>query len=133
MRLQELSNVPRGSRVLGYETRSSERYIAMTSKPPDLVERVYDFITEDDEGRTCEGIPDSTCHEAPQNLVLNVNGSTTKLAEQMASPGLVLPWLFSSIGAPTALAGLLVPVKQAGSLLPQLAVAGRIRAYPKRK
>jgi hypothetical protein len=67
-------------------------------------------------------------------LVLNVlNGNATKLAEQMASPGLVLPWLFSSIGAPTALAGLLVPVKQAGSLLPQLAVAGRIRAFPKRK
>ena len=120
--------------MLCCETRGSERSITMTSKPPDLIERVYDFITEDDEGRACEAIPDSACHEAPRNLVLNVlNGSATKLAEQMASPGLVLPWLFSSIGAPTALAGLLVPVKQAGSLLPQLAVAGRIRAFPKRK
>lgn len=120
--------------MLRCETRSSERYIAMTSKPPDLIERLYDFITEDDEGRTCEAIPDSACHEAPRNLVLNIlNGSATKLAEQMASPGLVLPWLFSSIGAPTALAGLLVVVKQVGSLLRQLAVAGRIRAFPKRK
>lgn len=45
-----------------------------------------------------------------------LNGSVTKLAEQLASPGLVLPWLFSSIGAPMALAGPLVPVKDAGSI-----------------
>ena len=106
----------------------------MASTPSDITERIYDFITEADEGRTCEAIPDSACRQAPQNFVLNVlNGSATKLAQQLASPGLVLPWLFSAIGAPTALAGLLVPVKEAGSLLPQLAVAASIRAYQKRK
>ncbi len=102
--------------------------------PSDMTERVYDFITEGDEGRSCEAIPDTACRQAPQNFVLNaLNGSATKLAEQLASPGLVLPWLFSAIGAPAALAGLLLPVKEAGSLLPQLAVAGSIRAYRKRK
>ncbi len=30
----------------------------------DVIERVYDFITEDDEGRTCEAIPESACKEA---------------------------------------------------------------------
>ena len=101
---------------------------------PDLIERAYDFITVDDEGRTCEAIPDSACRQAPKNFALNVlNGSATKLAEQLASPGLVLPWLFSAIGAPASLAGLLVPVKEACSLLPQLAVAGSIRSYPRRK
>lgn len=100
----------------------------------DVTERVYDFITEDDEGRTCEAIPESACKEAPRNFVLNAsNGSATKLAEQLASSGLVLPWLLSAIAAPAALAGLLVPIKEAGSLLPQLAVAGRIRGFPKRK
>ena len=102
--------------------------------PSDLTERVYDFITEADEGRICEVIPDSACRQAPRNFLLNaLNGSATKLAEQLASPGLVLPWLFSAIGAPAALAGLLVPVKEACSLIPQLAVAGSIRAYPQRK
>ena len=104
----------------------------MASLPSNISERVYDFITEDDEGRTCEAIPDSACRQAPQNFALNVlNGSATKLAEQLASPGLVLPWLLSALGAPAAMAGLLVPVK--GSLLPQLAVAGSIRACRKRK
>ena len=102
--------------------------------PSHITERVYDFITESDEGRVCAAIPERACREAPRNFILNVlNGGATKLAEQLASPGLVLPWLFSTIGAPMALAGLLVPVKEAGSLLPQLAVAGSIRAYPKRK
>lgn len=106
----------------------------MASIPSDLTERVYDFITETDEGRICEAIPDSACRQAPQNFVLNaLNGSATKLAEQLASPGLVLPWLFSAIGAPAALAGLLVPVKESCSLIPQLAVAGSIRAYRQRK
>lgn len=106
----------------------------MASLPSEITERVYDFITEDDEGRTCEAIPDSACRQAPRNFILNtLNGSATKLAEQLASPGLVLPWLLSTLGSPAALAGLLVPIKEAGSLLPQLAVAGTIRAYSKRK
>ena len=72
--------------------------------------------------------------EATRAYFLNVaNGACTKLAEQLASPGLVLPWLFGAIGAPGGLVALLVPIKQAGSLLPQLAVAGTIRRLPRRK
>jgi MFS family permease len=105
-----------------------------TNRPSDFTERVYDFITLDEDGRTCDAIPESSCKQAPRNFVFNVlNGSATKLAEQLASPGLVLPWLFATIGAPAFLAGMLVPVKEACSLLPQMAVAGKIRAYPRRK
>lgn len=70
----------------------------------------------------------------PANYVLNVaNGACTKLAEQLASPGLVLPWLLASIGAPAFLVGFLAPIKQVGSLAPQLLVAARIRAAARRK
>lgn len=66
--------------------------------------------------------------------LLNVgNGACTKLAEQVASPELVLPWLLGALGAPTGLAGLLVPVKQAGSLAPQLLMSGAIRRLAYRK
>lgn len=69
-----------------------------------------------------------------RGYLLNVaNGACTKLAEQLASPGLVLPWLFGAIGAPAGCVALLVPARQAGSLLPQLAVAGAIRRLPRRK
>jgi len=41
--------------------------------------------------------------------------------------------MLSAIGAPVAITGLLVPLRRAGSLLPQLAASGRIRALPIRK
>lgn len=45
----------------------------------------------------------------------------------------MLPWLLSALGAPAVVAGYLLPIKQAGALLPQLAVAGRIRSARLRK
>jgi hypothetical protein len=95
----------------------------------------YRVLAGDDSGeRACAAIPAAACTDVPRNYLLNVaNGAATKLAEQLASPGLVLPWLLAGIGAPAAAAGLLVPIRQAGALLPQLAVAGRIRALAQRK
>jgi hypothetical protein len=97
-------------------------------------ERVYEVVAGEEDDRSCEAIPDEACREVPGSFVLNaLNGASTKLAEQLASPGLVLPWLLGAVGAPAALVGLLVPVRRAGSLLPQLAVAARIRTRPLRK
>lgn len=97
-------------------------------------ERVYDAIFEEEENRACEAIPETACREAPRSFFLNAaNGAATKFAEQLSSPDLVLAWLLSVLGAPVFLSGLLVPVRRAGSLLPQLAVSGRIRAMPVRK
>jgi hypothetical protein len=97
-------------------------------------EWVYEVVVGEEDERSCEAIPDEACREVPGNFVLNaLNGASTKLAEQLASPGLVLPWMLGAVGAPASLVGLLVPVRRAGSLLPQLAVAGRIRAYARRK
>ena len=70
---------------------------------------------------------------AEPNVVWNVvSGAATKLGEQLANPGTVLPWVLGALAAPAGLVGLLVPVKDAGSLLPQLAVAGRIRSAQRR-
>lgn len=99
------------------------------------LEAVYDALTGEGDGeRLCAAIPDDACSAVPRNYLLKLlNGSCTKLAEQLASPGLVLPWLLGAIGAPAVLVGFLVPVKQAGSLLPQMLVAGRIRGLARRK
>lgn len=99
-----------------------------------IKESIYDFITNDEDGRSCEDIPDTACERAPGSFLWNaLNGASTKLAEQLASPGLVLPWVLSAMGAPAFLSGLLVPVKRAFSLIPQMLIAGKIRAYKKRK
>ncbi|MDX1711376.1 MAG: MFS transporter [Rhodovibrionaceae bacterium] len=99
------------------------------------LERAYELLSgEDARERACEAIPESACTAVPKNFVLNVaNGACTKLAEQLASPGLVLPWLLGALGAPAVIATYLLPIKQAGSLVPQMAVAARIRAAARRK
>jgi predicted MFS family arabinose efflux permease len=99
------------------------------------LEKLYRFITgEDEEGRVCEAIPAEGCSDVPGNFFLNVlNGSATKLGDQLGSPSLVLPWFLDALGAPAALSGLLVPLRRSLALLPQLAIAGRIRRFKKRK
>jgi Major Facilitator Superfamily len=89
---------------------------------------------DDSDERACAAIPPEACTDVPRNAQLNLlNGALSKLAEQLASPGLVLPWLLAGIGAPATLTALLLPIKQAAGLLPQLAAAGRVRALPQRK
>lgn len=99
-----------------------------------LVDKTYDLITDEGEERACEAIPDSACQETPGNYFKNVfSGALSKLAEQLVSPGTTLPWIFSALGVPNLFSGALVPIKDAGSLLPQLFVSARIRKYAIRK
>ncbi|MFH2056703.1 MAG: MFS transporter [bacterium] len=103
-------------------------------QPQTKTERVYSFITGESEARVCADLPESACTNIPRNFLLNAaSGTCSKLAEALANPGLVLTWLLASLGAPASLTGLLVPVRQAGSLLPQLAISGQIRRAEKRK
>ncbi len=98
-----------------------------------VTRRLAEFVADDDELRACEALGPEACRAVPGNVVWNVtSGALAKLGEQLASPGTVLPWVLNAVGAPTAFVGLLIPVKDGGSLLPQLAVAGRLRAVPKR-
>lgn len=72
--------------------------------------------------------------KATRAYLLNVaNGACTKLAEKLAGPDLVLPWMLGAIGAPSGIAATLMPAKQAGSLLPQLMISGWIRTCAQRK
>ena len=51
----------------------------------------------------------------------------------LVDPKLVLSWLMTHLGAPAAMIGFLVPIREAGALLPQLFTAARIRAMARRK
>jgi hypothetical protein len=106
----------------------------MTTPPPGPTRDLYDLLTGDDEARVCKDIPDEACKEQPTSFFIHAGSLTlTKLGDGLADPKLVLAWLLSSLGAPGYLIGLLVPVRESLSLLPQLAVAARIRAHAVRK
>lgn len=101
---------------------------------PTLVSKAYELITDEGEERACEAISERACRETPGNFFKNVfSGSLAKLGEQLVSPGTTLPWMLSALGVPNLFTGALVPIKDAGSLLPQLFVSAKIRAYAVRK
>ena len=96
--------------------------------------RLYEWLTGDEDSRMCRDIADEACHEQPRNFFLHLFAALgNKLADELSSARLVLPWLLGVIGAPLWMVGLLVPIRESGALLPQLFVAGFIRLKPKRK
>ena len=95
-------------------------------------EQAFQAIVIDDEGRVCADIPESACQQEPGNFFKHV-GALALTKSGLVDPKLVLSWLMTSLGAPVALIGLLVPVREAGALLPQLVTAGYLRTLPRRK
>lgn len=59
--------------------------------------------------------------------------SMTKVADGLIDPKLVLSWLSGALGAPAALTGLLVPIREAGALLPQIVLASWVQSMAHRK
>jgi len=56
-------------------------------------------------------------------LKLVVSQFLINLGDVLINPKVTLPWLLQSLGAPLYLLGWLVPIRESGSLLPQIAIA----------
>ena len=97
-------------------------------------EELYNRITGDEDARVCKDIPEAACNDQPHNffayLWANLLG---KIADEISSAKLVIPWLFGLLGVPAAFTGFVVPIREAGVLLPQLAVAAAVRNLKIRK
>ncbi|WP_293607827.1 MFS transporter [Ponticaulis sp.] len=101
---------------------------------PDWLKPAMQAIEIDDAGRACRDIPESACKEEGNNFLRHVVSLTlSKSSDGLIDPKLVLSWLLTHLGAPAYLIGALVPVREAGALLPQLLTAKKIRELPRRK
>ncbi|MGX5201818.1 MFS transporter [Aliikangiella sp. IMCC44632] len=97
-------------------------------------EKIYQALVVEDEGRLCKDIPESACNDQPKHFLIHVNSlSLSKLADGFIDPKLILSWLLAQLGASSTLIGLLVPIREAGALLPQLLIAEWVRRQSKRK
>ncbi len=56
---------------------------------------------------------------APNGLRLVLANALQSSGDQTVNASTVLPWLLVALGAPAALIGLLVPIRESGSMLPQ--------------
>jgi MFS family permease len=95
--------------------------------------RLVGWLVHTDDDR-CSGLSQPACDAAPGNFIRTVVANfLTKLGDAIASPKVTLAWLIGAVGAPASLIGLLVPIRESGSLLPQLAIAGYVRRLSIRK
>ncbi|MGX1856363.1 MFS transporter [Dietzia sp. NPDC055340] len=82
-------------------------------------DRLYTrLVTRVDPAETA--LPRDVQQDVPRNGLRLVAANTFQSSgDQMVSASTVLPWLFHVIGVPAALVGLLVPIRESGSMLPQ--------------
>ena len=99
-----------------------------------IADTIYESLTNEDDGRLCRDITDEACRETPTSFVLMlVSYFLTKLGDALASPKTTLAWLTTSVGAPPWVLGFLVPIRESGSMIPQVLIGGYIRSMPVRK
>ncbi|MDN6247130.1 MAG: MFS transporter, partial [Corynebacterium casei] len=61
-------------------------------------------------------------HESRNASRFVIANGMQNLGDELVAAKTVLPWLFQSAGVPAALTGLLVPIRESGSMLPQAAL-----------
>ena len=105
----------------------------MPATKPDTIDQLYGLIANEEDARVCKDIPEEACREVPRNFFLILFSNVlTKLGDLLISPKTVLAWLMSAVGAP-ALVAWLVPIRESGSMVPQMAIAAWVRRKAVRK
>lgn len=100
----------------------------------ELLDQLYAKVANDEEGRPCQGISEEACRDVPGNFFrLIAANALTKTGDLLISPKTVLAWLITAVGAPGWLASFLVPIRESGSLIPQLLIGVIVRRYRVRK
>lgn len=96
-------------------------------------DRVLEFLFDTDDS-LLEELPPSVADEVPGNAARQVGAmALQKAGDLIVDAKTVLPWLLASVGAPAALTGLLVPIRESGSMLPQASLAPMVRRRAIRK
>lgn len=97
-------------------------------------ERLHSVLVEVDEEHGCGDLPEDVCREVPGNATRIIAAQTLQnIGDRIVDAKTVLPWLLAAAGAPAALVGFLVPIRESGSLLPQAALVPWVRRQPVRK
>ena len=109
---------------------------APTTTPTGAVGRVYDRLVRSTvhDAADVEALPGDADQHVAHNAVHTVGALTlTKIGDRVVDAKTVLTWLMVALGAPSALTGLLVPVRESGALLPQVLVARSMAGRPRRQ
>ena len=82
-------------------------------------EQAYSALVKRDPEAEAD-LPDEVRADVPRNGLRLVGAHALQSSgDQAINASTVLPWLFQALGVPPALAGVLVPIRESGSMLPQ--------------
>lgn len=97
-------------------------------------ESIYEKLMDEEDARVCKAIDEKACKVVPGNFFLTIiSYFFNKLADSVANTKVIIPWIMESLSVPLFLISFLVPIRESGSLLPQLLIAAYIRKKPIRK
>ncbi|WP_029511372.1 MFS transporter [Croceivirga radicis] len=103
-------------------------------KTNSFTERLYDYLNNEEDARACSAISEDACKETPNNYFLILLSNTlTKLGDTLSNPKTVLTWVMSYVNAPVYLISFIVPIRESGSMLPQIVIASYVRTQERRK
>ena len=101
------------------------------SKP--AVDAAFELLTGGD-AEEAEDLDEAVVAYQSRNFFTHaVALAMTKTADGLIDPKLVLSWLLGYLGAPVVFIGLLVPVREAGALLPQMPLARLLSGLKQRR
>jgi hypothetical protein len=99
-----------------------------------LSNNLYELLTDQEDARLCSDISEAACRDTPRSFTLILASYLlTKLGDAISNPKTTLAWLATSVGAPAFVLGMLVPIRESGSMLPQVFIGSVVRQMPIRK
>jgi hypothetical protein len=97
-----------------------------------LAERLYEALLESP--NDLEDLDEEVARHVPGNAARQVTALTLqKAGDLVVDAKTVLSWLLAALGAPASLTGLLVPIRESGSMLPQATLAPLVQRRAVRK
>lgn len=97
-------------------------------------ERLYSLLVDNDEDHGLGELDEDVVDAVPGNAAKQVSAMTLqKAGDLVIDAKTVLAWLLAALGAPAGMAGLLVPIRESGSMLPQVLLVPLIRRLAVRK
>ena len=100
-----------------------------------MFEKLYRYLNDEKkEERICKDITEEACeHVAKNYFLILLSNVAIKLGDTLSNPKTVLTWLMSYVSAPVYIISLIVPIRESGSMVPQIALAKYVSKLAIRK
>ena len=99
-----------------------------------MFEKLYYYLNKGDKQGVCTEITEDACKYVPRNFFLQIfSNMFIQLGDTLSNPKTVLTWLMSYVSAPVYLISLIVPLRESGSMVPQVFFAPFIQKRSIRK